>query len=151
MIMGSRVEIPHANLWKLAILRFWDRVRLLNWSKKVSFRQIALPKYRYFHNHQFSSACITVLLAIKKLRVDIQKTQKQSLEVFYEKKKLQHGFFPVNIAKFLRTPFLKKSLKPRILLTFLPPYRQLNKQWSRYNFNKIFTVIYAIISLIKFL
>ena len=50
------------------------------------------------------------------------KNQKQSREVFYKvcsnllKKRLHHRFFPVNIAKFLKTPILS-DIYEKLLLT----------------------------------
>ena len=47
-------------------------------------------------------------------------TGKQLKACNFIKKRLQHRCFPVNIAKFLRTPILKNICKPLLLIFLIP-------------------------------
>ena len=48
-------------------------------------------------------------------------------------KKLQRRCFPVNFAKFLRTPFLTEHLRCGCFFMLLPPHRALTKEQHRSN------------------
>ena len=49
----------------------------------------------------------------------------------FTKKRLQHRFFPVNIAKFFRTPTLKYICEQLLLYFWNPNYKKYNLRTSR--------------------
>ena len=52
----------------------------------------------------------------------------KNLEATLLKKKLQHGCFPVNFAKFFRTPFLQNTFRRRILTFDRLPHNKLQEK-----------------------
>ena len=48
------------------------------------------------------------------------------------KKRLWHRCFPVNFAKFLRTPFFTEHLWWLLLLVYLKVYTAFNKLWYKH-------------------
>ena len=92
-----------------------------------------LKKPRWEHVLHYSEA-VTQRCSVKKVFLEISQNSEENTCArvsFLIKKRLWHRYFPVNFAKFLRTPFLTEHLRWLFLIICQGKFMRMKQKWER--------------------